>query len=219
MTNDLVELTNVTRKFDPTGTPAISEVTAAIGPRARIALMGRSGSGKSTLLNLIAGLDSPTSGSIVWPGLGERSALLPAKIGVMFQSRSLIPWLNVMENVLLPVQIAGRRDREDEPAASALAAFELEELADKLPDELSGGQAQRVSLARAIVIGPRLLLADEPTGQLDHTTAARVMRALLNWATRLDAALVVASHDQAIAELMDTVWQLDRGRIVRGALK
>src|SRR4051812_41482144 len=105
MTGNLVELTSVSRNFDAAA--AVSDVTAAIGPRARIALMGRSGSGKSTLLNLVAGLDSPTSGSIVWPGLGERSALLPVKIGVMFQSRSLIPWLNVMENVLLPVQIAG----------------------------------------------------------------------------------------------------------------
>ena len=218
MTESLVEVRDVTRQFGQDALPALNAITVTIGPRARIALMGPSGSGKSTLLNLIAGLDTPTSGQIDWTGLGGPAALLPTKIGVMFQSRSLLPWLDVAENVLLPLQIAGQLTGARDRAMAALAEFGLGELADKLPDELSGGQAQRVSLVRATIANPRLLLADEPTGQLDHATGASVLSVLLKWAHETSAALIIASHDPVVAETMATVWRLDHGQITETAV-
>ena len=213
MTAPLVEFHNVTRQFSQNVPPALNATTATIAQGARIALMGPSGSGKSTLLNLVAGLDQPSSGEIDWKGLDGSKGLLPTKIGVMFQSRSLIPWLDVAENVALPLQIAGRSTGARDRAMAALAEFGLEQLADKLPEELSGGQAQRVSLVRATIANPPLLLADEPTGQLDHATGSHVLSVLLKWATECRAALLIASHDPLVAEMMATVWQLDHGQI------
>ena len=213
MTEPLVEFHDVSRKFSRDVPPALDAITCTIRQGARIALMGPSGSGKSTLLNLIAGLDTPTSGQIDWVGLGGPTALLPTKIGVMFQSRSLIPWLDVAENVVLPLQIAGQPAEARDQAIAALAEFGLEQLAGKLPEELSGGQAQRVSLVRATIANPRLLLADEPTGQLDHATGSHVLSVLLKWAEESRAALLVASHDPFVAEVMATVWRLDHGQI------
>ena len=211
MSDRLVELSGVTRVFSANAPAAVREVTATIAAGRHIALVGRSGSGKSTLLNLIAGLDMPTGGGVSWPALGRRETLLPRQIGVMFQSRSLIAWLTVAENVALPLEIDGVTVGVRERALAALERFELGELADKLPEELSGGQAQRVSLARATVTEPRLLLADEPTGQLDHATASRVLDTLLAWATGHGAALVIATHDRQIAVRMSETWSLDHG--------
>jgi ABC-type lipoprotein export system ATPase subunit len=213
MTEPLVEFRNVTRQFSQDTPPALNAITFVIRQGARIALMGPSGSGKSTLLNLIAGLDQPSSGEIDWKDLDGPKGLLPTKIGVMFQSRSLIPWLDVAENVVLPLQIAGQPTGARDRAMAALAEFGLEQLADKLPEELSGGQAQRVSLVRATITNPPLLLADEPTGQLDHSTASHVLSVLLNWAKENRAALLIASHDPFVAEVMGTVWRLDHGQI------
>jgi len=213
MTEPLVEFRNVTRQFSQDAPPALNAITITIGQGARIALMGPSGSGKSTLLNLIAGLDQPSSGQIDWRGLDGPEGLLPTKIGVMFQSRSLIPWLDVAENVVLPLQIAGQPAGARDRAMAALAEFGLEQLAEKLPEELSGGQAQRVSLVRATITNPPLLLADEPTGQLDHSTASHVLSVLLKWAKETRAALLIASHDPFVAEVMGTVWRLDHGQI------
>lgn len=211
MTN-LVEMRGLGKTYD--GAPAVEDVTLSIAPGDRIALLGRSGSGKSTLLNIIAGLDQPSSGQITWPGLEGNAPLLPTKIGLMFQTRSLIPWLDVVENVHLPLEIAGRGGDADTRAFVLLALFGVAGLADKLPDELSGGQAQRVALARAMVTTPPLLLADEPTGQLDHETASDVIGKLKAWADRLDIALVIATHDLAMAKLMDKVWTIDHGHVV-----
>ncbi|MGN6487308.1 MAG: ABC transporter ATP-binding protein [Devosia sp.] len=211
MTN-LVEMRGLGKTYD--GAPAVEDGTLSIAPGDRIALLGRSGSGKSTLLNIIAGLDQPSSGQITWPGLEGNAPLLPTKIGLMFQTRSLIPWLDVVENVHLPLEIAGRGGDADTRAFVLLALFGVAGLADKLPDELSGGQAQRVALARAMVTTPPLLLADEPTGQLDHETASDVIGKLKAWADRLDIALVIATHDLAMAKLMDKVWTIDHGHVV-----
>ena len=213
MTEPLVEFRNVTRQFSQDAPPALNAINLTIRQGARIALMGPSGSGKSTLLNLIAGLDQPSSGGIDWRGLDGPNGLLPTKIGVMFQSRSLIPWLDVAENVVLPLQIAGQPTGARDRAMAALAEFGLEQLADKLPEELSGGQAQRVSLVRATITNPPLLLADEPTGQLDHATGSHVLSVLVRWANDCKAALLIASHDPFVAEVMTTVWRLDHGQI------
>lgn len=196
---------------------AVADATCTVNTGDRIALVGPSGSGKSTLLHLMAGLDTPTSGALTWPALGARAALRPQQVAVVFQSPSLLPQLSVIENVALPLLLVGSRDSLAQAAArDALARLNLAELADKLPEELSGGQAQRVALARALVARPRLLLADEPTGQLDHHTAQQVFDELFAALDGTDTALVVATHDLAIAERLQQTWRMQHG-ILEGA--
>ncbi len=195
-----------------TPVPALTVATCAIFPGDRVCLMGPSGSGKSTLLHLLGGLDAPTSGAVTWPALGPRETLRPAKVGLVFQAPSLLPSLNVIENVELPLLLTGMPLSKARVAAgAALERLELEDLAGKLPEELSGGQAQRVALARALATRPRLLLADEPTGQLDHATARRLFDVLLEALEGTGTALVVATHDPAVAERLATLWRIDHG--------
>ena len=193
---------------------AVSAATFAIEAGQRIALVGPSGSGKSTLLLLIAGLDAPSSGTLTWPAFGDLGNLRPGPVTIAFQGPSLLPPLNVVENVALPLLLEGRAQTEAADAARvALDLFELGEVAEKLPEEISGGQAQRAGLARAIVGEPRLILADEPTGQLDHETAGRAMLGLLDAADASGAAVVVATHDPAIAGTMDAQWRIEAGEL------
>ncbi len=191
---------------------AVQGATFSVPAGRRIAIVGPSGSGKSTLLHLMAGIDLPTSGVMTWPAIGGRDSLRPGPIAVAFQGPSLLPALTVTENVALPLLLEGR----DEPLASAAATtcldlFDLREVADKLPEEISGGQSQRAGLARALVSEPRLMIVDEPTGQLDRETAARTMLALVDAVDGLGAALVVATHDLDVAERMDVCWRMDSG--------
>jgi ABC-type lipoprotein export system ATPase subunit len=211
----LVEVVDAKRVFPMGGaqTVALEHATCRVHRNDRIALVGRSGSGKSTLLHLMAGLDSPTSGTVTWPGLGDRTQLRPARIGMVFQSQSLIRWLDVAENVALPLQLAGHPKVARDQALAALSRFDLEHLANKLPEELSGGQAQRVSLVRATITNPGLFLADEPTGQVDHETAAHLMDMLLGWADEDKVAVVIATHDLAIARRFSSVWDMQHGML------
>lgn len=193
---------------------ALATATFTVEPGDGIALVGPSGSGKSTLLHLIAGLDQPTGGSIGWPGLGERAALRPGPVALAFQGPSLLPSLTVLENVALPMILAGG----DQHAASAaaqglLSVFEVDGVTTKLPEELSGGQAQRAGLARAFVGTPQLVLADEPTGQQDVATAGRVMDAILARAALDGIALMIATHDSAVAERLPARWSMRDGRL------
>ena len=193
---------------------AVANATFSVPAGRRIAIVGPSGSGKSTLLHLMAGIDSPTSGVISWPAFGNRDALRPGPIAVAFQGPSLLPALTMIENVALPLLLEGR----DETSALAAAAtyldlFDLSEVADKLPEEISGGQSQRAGLARALVGEPKLVLVDEPTGQLDRDTAARTMLVLLDAIVATGAALAVATHDVDVAERMDASWRMDSGEL------
>jgi putative ABC transport system ATP-binding protein len=193
---------------------AVHDATCAIMPGEHVALVGPSGSGKSTLLHLMAGLDVPTRGQVTWPTIGERDQLRPLQVGVVFQAPSLIPALDVLENVAFPLVLQGADPASaNDQALDALQRLHLEELAVKIPDELSGGQAQRVAVARVLAARPRLVLADEPTGQLDHATAAGVIDALLEAADHTGAALVVSTHDAAIATRFPTRWTMDDGRL------
>jgi putative ABC transport system ATP-binding protein/lipoprotein-releasing system ATP-binding protein len=195
-------------------TVALQPTDCSVTAGARIAIMGPSGSGKSTLLHLMAGLDEPTVGSVSWPAIGDRGALRPGPVAVIFQGPSLLPPLTVLENVGLPLVLYGAPDDEARAAARrALGRLGLAELADKLPEEVSGGQAQRVAVARALAGRPQLILADEPTGQLDRASATAVVDVLLEAADHASAALVVATHDPVVAERLSERWEIHSGRL------
>ncbi|MEA2293382.1 MAG: putative transport system ATP-binding protein [Solirubrobacteraceae bacterium] len=198
-----------------TATVALQPTDCTIARGDRVALVGPSGSGKSTLLHLMAGLDEPTVGSVSWPGIGDREALRPGPVAVVFQGPSLLPPLTVVENVALPLILDGRRDDEARAAARrALELLGLVELGDKLPEELSGGQAQRIAVSRALAGEPTLILADEPTGQLDRTNGAAVVDVLLAAAAHAGAALVIATHDPTVAKRFPDSWEMHSGRLV-----
>jgi putative ABC transport system ATP-binding protein/lipoprotein-releasing system ATP-binding protein len=182
----------------------------------RIGVVGPSGSGKSTLLHLLAGLDLPSHGEVVWPAIGPRNHLRPGPVAVVFQGPSLLPPLTVLENVTLPLVLAGTdRATAELKAANALELLELTDVRDKLPEEISGGQAQRAAVARAVAGEPSLLIADEPTGQLDHASADEVIRALLATAHATGAAVLVATHDPAVADQLDRRWEMHSGRLTQ----
>ncbi len=193
---------------------AVRGVSVTVAPHARIALTGPSGSGKSTLLHLLAGLQQPTAGVISWPGLERSDTIALERVGLIFQGRSLLPTLDVVENVRLPLLFAGVPEAEATArAGAALARVGIAELAGALPDALSGGQAQRVAVARVLAGAPRLILADEPTGQLDHAAAATVIDVLIEAADTLGAALIVSTHDPAIARRLPVEWAMRDGRL------
>ncbi|WP_217547341.1 ABC transporter ATP-binding protein [Streptomyces sp. GbtcB6] len=174
----------------------------------RLAVVGPSGSGKSSLLHLLAGLEQPTSGTVT-------RALGPYDIGLVFQGDSLIPALDVAENTALPLVLTDRPEGEARLCAlAALALVDAADLADRLPEEISGGQAQRVAAARVLAQAPRLILADEPTGRLDHATGARVLDALLTAADHTGAALVVTTHDPAVAARLTVRRGMRDGRLL-----
>ena len=196
---------------------ALHDVSCSILPGDRIAISGRSGSGKSTLAHLMAGLDEPTTGVLSWPALGRREELRPGCIGVVFQSPSLLHELTVAENVALPLEIAGAEPSLARARAlEALAALDLESLAEQLPDELSGGQSQRVAVARVLATGPPLVIADEPTGQLDHATAERMLDVLDKTCRALGAALVLTTHDARVTARYDRRWRIADGALATG---
>lgn len=214
MTDVLVRAEGLGKRFDGgDGINILSDVTLTVLRGARMALVGPSGSGKSTLLHILSGLIAPSTGTVDWPALGARDDLMPAKVQVVFQAQSLFPPLDVRDNVALPLLLAGRRDGARDHAMALLDRFGLADLATKLPEELSGGQAQRVSMARALAIGPALILADEPTGQLDSATAQAFLTEVLEIAASAGSALVISTHDPAIAERMDQVWMIDHGAV------
>jgi ABC-type lipoprotein export system ATPase subunit len=203
-----------------TATVALQPTDCAVGSGDRLALVGPSGSGKSTLLHLMAGLEQPTVGSVSWPAIGDREALRPGPVAVIFQGPSLLAPLTVQENVALPLILGGMRDEQAHAAADdALDLLDLAALRDKLPEEISGGQAQRVAVARATAGEPALILADEPTGQLDRASGAIVVDVLLAAAGHAGAALVVATHDPAVAARLAEVWTMSSGRLATDVAK
>ena len=214
MTDTLAEAVGAGRVFGTNGSRvvALKHATCRIERGDRIALVGPSGSGKSTLLHLLAGLDEPTSGTVRWPALGERETLRPAKLSFVFQTESLLAPLTVLENIEVPRLLIGSNAEEARnDAALILRALDLAELADKLPEEISGGQAQRAAVARSLITQPALILADEPTGQLDHNTAKHLLSLLLRRIKGTDTALVIATHDPFVASRMETQWTMDHG--------
>ena len=199
----------------------LNEVELEVAPGEALAFLGRSGSGKSTLLNMMSGIDRPDSGSVRVAGrelgaMGERELTRFRRdhVGIVFQFFNLIPILTVLENVILPAELAG----ESGPALRArghglLAQVGLETLADEYPDLLSGGEQQRVAIARALIREPALVLADEPTGNLDSDNAARVMDLLLSLTREAGKTLVVATHDQGAVAPADRIARIEDGAL------
>ena len=216
----LVRCERVTRTYGQgqAATVALQATNCEVHVGQRIALVGSSGSGKSTLLHLMAGLDDPTSGAVSWPAIGKREELRPARVAVVFQGPSLLPPLSVLENTALPLVIGGMTDVEAQQVARrALGTLDLEELADKLPEEISGGQAQRVAVARALAGSPSLILADEPTGQLDSVNGAAVIDVLLAASAHAGAALLLSTHDLQVAARLPERWEMHSGELNLGA--
>ncbi len=216
MTDPLIRADGLNKSFavpDGDAVAVLAGVTCEVLPERHIALTGPSGSGKSTLMHLMAGLTEPTSGALSWPALGPRERLMPAHIQVVFQAQSLFPPLDVAENVALPLLLDNRGDAAMARAMAMLERFGLEGLATMLPEELSGGQAQRVAMVRALVIAPALILADEPTGQLDGNTAQEFLAEVLAVAAETGTAVLIATHDPRAAEMMDETWVMDHGTL------
>lgn len=213
MTRLLVIADDLWRSFqrERSVVPAVRGCTFRIAAGETVAIMGPSDCGKTTLLNLIAGLDHPSSGQIEWPGLGPPDTLRPGRIGLVFQSANLMPALTAAENVALPV-LLGNGANAEARALDALTAFGVEALAAKLPEQLSGGQAERIAVARAVVANPMLIVADEPTGQLDQAGGAVLIDRLLAWGRQSGSAIVVATHDERVAAKMSRIWRMRHGK-------
>ena len=185
-----------------------------------VGIVGPSGSGKTSLLMLLAGLERPTGGKLSVAGrdLGglDEDALARFRrqeVGIVFQAFHLVPTMTALENVAMPLEFAGRRDAFDR-AAAALRDVGLGHRLDHYPGQLSGGEQQRVALARAVVAEPRLILADEPTGNLDRTTGTVVMDLLFDLRARMGTTLLLITHDTALAERCDRQVRIEDGRIV-----
>jgi len=199
----------------------LRDLELLVEPGERVTVLGVSGTGKSTLLNLLGGIDRPDAGRLTVDGwdLGslsrrELTEYRRRMVGFVFQFYNLIPSFTALENVLAALEAAGRLERRDEARArTLLAAVGLEDKADKFPEQLSGGEQQRVAIARALVKSPPLILADEPTGNLDPETGEKVLEVLFEQTRATAATLVVVTHNPAIGALTDRRLALTRGRL------
>jgi putative ABC transport system ATP-binding protein len=219
----LVSVRSVSRTYGhgSTAVHAVRDACFAVQRGDLVALVGRSGSGKTTLLNIVGGLDAPTSGEVFIGGRDvtamparERTELRRQTISFIFQSFGLIHMLTAAENVGIPLRIAGASRRErDERVRLMLSVVGLDGHAQQRPNELSGGQQQRVAIARALAGQPELLIADEPTGQLDSETGRQIMRLLRTVVQSEGITALVATHDQALLELADQVLAIEDGRL------
>ena len=187
-----------------------------------VAIVGTSGSGKSTLLHMLGGLDRPTSGSVFVDGKDIFSFKDEAltifrrrKIGFVFQSYNLVPVLNVQENIVLPIQLDGRRV-DKAFVRQIVRTLGLEERLEALPSQLSGGQQQRVAIARALAAAPAIILADEPTGNLDSRTSQDVLGLLKITSQKFTQTIVMITHNEEIAQMADRILRIEDGRIVSG---
>jgi len=219
----MLEVDRLAKTFPAAGGPVhvLDDVSLRIAPGGRMAIMGPSGSGKSTLLSILGTLDEPTSGSVRLHGgdpfalsAVERAAFRNRAIGFVFQEHHLLGGLTALDNVVLPALAAGSAaPAVVERARMLLERVGLAHRAHALPGELSGGERQRVAVARAVVLGPRLILADEPTGQLDAANAEMVTDLLVDLAADVGGMLLVATHARVVADRIGTVRQLVSGRL------
>jgi putative ABC transport system ATP-binding protein len=222
----IVQIRSVSKAYQRGGqvVPVLTDINLDVGEGEFVALMGPSGSGKSTLLNLIAGIDKPDGGSVRINGI-DISALSEAQladwraanVGFIFQFYNLLPVLTAFENVELPLlltSLSGRERREH--VETALGMVALSDRKAHYPSELSGGQQQRVAIARAIISDPAILVADEPTGDLDRVSAADVLQLMDRLNIELNKTIIMVTHDQRAAEAARRVVHLDKGVLVDG---
>src|SRR3954447_4177208 len=224
MASPLIELRNVTKEYDEGGRrrTVLRGASLTIQRGELAVLIGRSGTGKSTLLNLLSGIDPPSSGEVVIDGVSlstlrerERTLFRRDRIGFVFQFFNLIPTLTVEENLLLPLELKGRVGREQRD--SALHLLEEVGLVDRVasyPDQLSGGEQQRVAVARALAHDPLLVLADEPTGNLDLETGLAVLGLLDRLTRRAGKTLVMATHSPEVVGIADRVFRIEDCRLI-----
>jgi putative ABC transport system ATP-binding protein len=222
----LVKLVGVERRYAAGGTitTALHGIDLDVDEGALVALIGPSGSGKTTLMGVIGGLDLPDRGSVVVDGVdvtGLRDEALAGyrlrTVGFVFQSPGLVPLMTALENVALPLQLMGKDSLEAETLArEALASVGLEARARHRAFELSGGEQQRVALARVLAKRPRLLLADEPTGQLDSETSAAIIDLIRSFRGR--TTIIVATHDDAVAAMADRTIRIEDGRLIAASV-
>jgi len=217
----ILSLQSVSKEYRSDGQPvrALDAVSLEVSPGEFVALVGRSGCGKSTLLNLAGAMDFPTSGQVLLDGVvtstlndAELTALRREKVGFVFQSFQLLHTLTVFENVELPLLLAGKSGERAE-ARARLNTVELEGLGERLPHQLSGGQMQRVAIARALIHSPQILLADEPTGNLDTGTGNLILALLQRLTREQNTATIIATHSVEAAALADTVVRMRDGKI------
>ena len=217
----MIAIKNVTMRLKAAGhtISILDQIALEIAAKERVAIVGPSGSGKSTLLGLIAGLDRPTSGSIEIDGIdittlseNEMARYRRRKIGYIFQSFHLIPTLTALENVAVPLELAGDAEARRR-AEQLLDSVGLHERIDHYPVQLSGGEQQRVAIARAFACRPPILLADEPTGNLDTVTGRQVIELLDGMHRDYGTTLVLVTHDQGLANQMERVISLRDGRV------
>ena len=214
----LLELKDITKSFSGVDgdVEVLRGVSLGLDAGQTLALTGESGSGKSTILHISAGLEVPDGGSLHLEGVeinglgeAERANLRRSEVGIVFQQFNLIPSLTVEANIGFQASLAGRRDKTFE--SELVEALGLEDQLKQYPESLSGGQQQRVAIARALAVRPKLLLADEPTGNLDESTSSAVLTAMLDLVGRTGAALMVVTHSSALAEKMDRRVRLKGG--------
>ena len=199
---------------------ALDGVNLAVESGEFVAIVGTSGSGKSTLLHMLGGLDRPTGGSVTVDGKEifslrdeELTIFRRRKIGFVFQSYNLVPVLNVYENIVLPIQLDGRKV-DEQFIAKIVKTLGLDGRLDALPSQLSGGQQQRVAIARALAAAPAILLADEPTGNLDSRTSQDVLGLLKVTSQTFAQTIVMITHNEEIAQMADRIIRIEDGRIV-----
>jgi len=219
----VIALEHVSKRFEgKRHVTALDDVNLAIEPGEMVSIIGPSGSGKSTLLNLVGGLDRPTSGQVRIDGetLSDLSddgltRVRRDKIGFIFQFFNLLPTLTCLENVGLPLHLRGwPRQKVDERARELLTLVQLGPRLQHLPEELSGGERQRVAIARALSVYPPIILADEPTGNLDTQTGEEILKLVRDLHTRLGSTVVVVTHDMTVAESCPRTIALRDGRVV-----
>lgn len=203
---------------------ALDDVNFRVREQEFVAIIGKSGSGKSTLLHMLGGLDVPTSGEVCIAGRNiagmnreELTIFRRRKVGFIFQSYNLVQDLNVYENIVLPVKLDGKRVDRDF-VEEIMQLLQVEDKKEALPGTLSGGQQQRVAIARALAAKPQIILADEPTGNLDSVTSHEVMGLLRVVAKRYAQTIILITHDQDIAQMADRIVRIEDGRIVSGNL-